>query len=268
MGYFVLLLSMCLVTNSVFASSYAQSDEFRFVNLDDSFLLGEEFSIVFKKMTRQPCPSYDVILMKEGISGSKITYSRQPLCAVSGLVEPYLFSDTFEKLVFFDSIGTYSIKVVLDDKIIDKKIKITNSEYYSSIHPPLKQINSGIALFDVKCSEEKHLVYKYDRMRAACVNGETETELINRGWALLRLGFPDYARADLSSSLCGNYGGKWHPEYDGCRGDITDLQCSLMGGGFVYDLKICYDGICPVDKTYTLCVTNLDLVSGETENEN
>jgi hypothetical protein len=36
-----------------------------------------------------------------------------------------------------------------------------------------------------------------------------------------------------------------------------------MGGEFVDDLKICSDGICPADKTYTLCVTNLDLVSGE-----
>jgi len=41
-----------------------------------------------------------------------------------------------------------------------------------------------------------------------------------------------------------------------------------MGGEFVDNLKICYDGICPVDKTYTLCVTNPDLISGEKENEN
>lgn len=122
-------------------------------------------------------------------------------------------------------------------------------------------------MFDVKCGEEKYIVYKYDRMRAACVDGETETELINRGWALMRLGFPEYTHTDFSSSLCGNYGGKWHPEYEGCRGDISDLQCSLIGGEFVNDLKICYDDICPADKTYTVCVTNPDLISGEKENE-
>jgi hypothetical protein len=32
-----------------------------------------------------------------------------------------------------------------------------------------------------------------------------------------------------------------------------------MGGKFVDNLKICYNEICPEDKTYTLCVTNPDI---------
>lgn len=181
MRYFVILLTLYLVTNTVFASSYAQSDEFRFVNLNDSYLLGEEFSIVFQKITRQPCPSYDVVLMKEGIPESKITYGRQPMCALSGLVEPYLFSGTFEKLEFFDTIGTYSIKVMLDDKTIDKKITIINPEHYSFIPSPLKQIKSRIAIDEIQCRENLVLVQKYDGS-PACVTEPTKEKLVGRGW--------------------------------------------------------------------------------------
>jgi len=137
------------------------------------------------------------------------------------------------------------------------------------LNSPLKQIKSGVSLIDVKCNEGKVKIIKYNRMMVACVNGntESETELIDRGWALLRFALPGMTITEINHSLCNNYEGKWHPEYEGCR-DISDLQCSLMGGEFVDGLKICYDGICPVDKTYTLCVTNLALVSQELENEN
>lgn len=134
---------------------------------------------------------------------------------------------------------------------------------------PLKQIKSGVSLIDVKCNEGKVKVIKYNRMMVACVDGhtESETKLIDRGWALLRFALPGMTMTEINHSLCNNYKGKWHPEYEGCR-DVTDLQCSLMGGKFVDGLKICYDGICPADKTYTLCVTNLDLISREKENKN
>ena len=130
---------------------------------------------------------------------------------------------------------------------------------------PLKQIKSGVSLIDVECNEDKVKVIKYDRMRAACVSEETRDELWGRGWATMRF----YTEEDTSSyALCNNYEGKWHPEYEGCRGEhLTDLQCSLMGGKFVDDLKICHNNICPDDKTYTLCVTNPELIPREKDNE-
>ena len=120
---------------------------------------------------------------------------------------------------------------------------------------PLKQIKSGVALIDVQCSEGKHTVYKYNRMKVACVSEDTQNALWLRGWATMRLISPG---ENISHALCNNYEGKWHPEYDGCR-EVTDLQCSLMGGKFVDGLEICYNEICPEDKTYTLCVTNPDI---------
>jgi hypothetical protein len=127
--------------------------------------------------------------------------------------------------------------------------------YEKPISSPLKQIKSGIPLIDVQCSEGKHPVYKYNRMRVACVSDETEIELITRGWATMRLAMPG---DNISEALCNNYEGKWHAEYEGCR-DVTDLQCSLMGGKFVENLKICFNEICP-DKLHRLCVTNPALI--------
>lgn len=120
---------------------------------------------------------------------------------------------------------------------------------------PLKQIKNGVALIDVTCSEGKVPSYKGDRMRVACVSEDTQNELWSRGWATMRLISPG---DNISHALCNIYEGKWHPKYEGCR-EVTDLQCSLMGGKFVDGLKICYNEICPEDKTYTLCVTNPEI---------
>jgi len=101
---------------------------------------------------------------------------------------------------------------------------------------PLKQVKAGIALVDVQCNEGKHVVYKYDRMRAACLTDEAETQLLKRGWAALRLGLP--ATDDISRDLCNWYGGEMNrgvevpgidvPRY--CDGLKYPLLCSMAGG--------------------------------------
>lgn len=196
MKYFV-ILTMGILINIVFLSSYAQSDEFVFVGLNDSYLLGEEFSIVFQKTTRQPCPSYETSLMKEGIPESEIHYGAIPLCAISGLVEPYLFSGTFEKPEFFDSVGTYLIKITLDNETINKKIQIVYPDF-SYIPPPLKQMQLGIKLAHIICDKDKFAVWNI-HLKPACVYPDTESELIKRGWAKLRLMLP--AGPDPSKEL-------------------------------------------------------------------
>lgn len=114
---------------------------------------------------------------------------------------------------------------------------------------PLKQIKSGVALVDVQCNDGKYPAIRHDRMRVACVSLDTESSLIMRGWATMRLAMPG---DNISEALCNNYGGKWHQEHNGCR-DISDFQCSLIGGKFVDDLKICSNEICP-KRGYTICV--------------
>ena len=138
-----------------------------------------------------------------------------------------------------------------------KNLPIGNKFFSVLAESPLKQIKNGVSLVDVKCNEGKTKVVKHDRMLAACVNSDSEaySKLIDRGWAKMRFHTEEETSAH---ALCNNYQGKWHPEHSGCRGDISDLQCSLIGGTFVDNLKICYNDICPEDKIYTLCVTSSD----------
>ena len=51
---------------------------------------------------------------------------------------------------------------------------------------PLKQIQSGIALIDVKCNNEKISVYKHNRIRVVCVTEDTKNTLFQRGWTLAK----------------------------------------------------------------------------------
>ena len=96
--------------------------------------------------------------------------------------------------------------------------------------PPLKQIKVGVALADIQCNDGKVVVYKHDRMSAACVTQETEGELIfKRGWAVMRLGLP--ATDNLPRDLCGTYDGKWITDHKECE-SISAMQCSLIGGNY------------------------------------
>ena len=97
---------------------------------------------------------------------------------------------------------------------------------YVGFAPPLQQIKAGVALVDIQCNEGKYIVYKSNRMAAACVTADTESELIKRGWALLRLAMYD---VPAEIALCEYYGGNWLDSHNECE-YVSPLQCSLMGG--------------------------------------
>jgi len=123
--YLILLFFISLLGYLQFDYGHADPD-FRFVDLQESYSLNDEFTIQFEKTTMQPCPSYSTTLMKVGSPDSKITYGVEPMCAIPEPVEPYLFSAEFERLEFFDTAGSYMVQVTLDNETIQKKIKITN----------------------------------------------------------------------------------------------------------------------------------------------
>lgn len=49
--------------------------------------------------------------------------------------------------------------------------------------PPLQQLKSGIAIDDIQCKENLHLVIKASNNSPACVTSATREKLIERGWA-------------------------------------------------------------------------------------
>lgn len=119
---------MSLVSLMTLDLVYGEPDDFGFVELNDSYFLGDKITIKFEKITQQPCPSYEISMMKEGFPESMINVGVEPLCATIGHVELYLFSDYLERFEFFNSVGTYIIKVKLDDEIIQKEIEIIDNK--------------------------------------------------------------------------------------------------------------------------------------------
>jgi len=163
--------------------------------------------------------------------------------------------------------GEYTVNVTSEDisTSTDFNVKLNRvgvSLDKNTLLSPLKQIKEGVSLVDVKCNEGKVPAYKYNRMSVACVSLDTESKLVLRGWATMRLAMPD---DNIPQALCNNYEGIWHPEYNACRG-ISDLQCSLIGGHFE-SLRICSGDICP-NKPHSMCVTNPDaLIQSDAESQ-
>ena len=116
--------------------------DFVFVDLQESYFLDEYFDIRFEKTTRQPCPSYNISVQLEGNLKSKIIYGVEPLCSVAGMVEPYLFSTSFDG-ADFDSVGVYLVEIKLDGETIKKKIKILENPA-----PRIFPYGQGILNFD------------------------------------------------------------------------------------------------------------------------
>ena len=112
-------------------------------------------------------------------------------------------------------------------------VMIYQTENLLALSPPLKQIKSGIALSDVKCKEGKHPAYKYDRMLVACVTSSTYGDLIERGWAVLRL--ETRTTSDVGQNLCAWYGGDWDRTSRHCNGLESNLMCTMAGGNVLDD---------------------------------
>lgn len=89
-----------------------------------------------------------------------------------------------------------SMKDISDEYVVTIGISKNSEE---SIVAPLKQINTGVTLMDVKCSEGKQLTYKYNKLRVACVYETILEKLFERGWAL-----PKNQQDELMTSLSGN----------------------------------------------------------------
>ena len=88
------------------------------------------------------------------------------------------------------------MKNISDDYVVTIGISKNSEE---NIVAPLKQINAGVTLMDVKCSEGKQLTYKYNKLRVACVYETILEKLFERGWAL-----PKNQQDELMTSLSRN----------------------------------------------------------------
>ena len=142
-------------------------------------------------------------------------------------------------------------KFLIIPLILSIGIVFLASDQQVMVDPPLKQIKAGVALVDVICNEGKVPAYKYNAMSVACVSLDTESQLVKRGWALMRLHMYD---VDPSKALCDRYQGTWLEEHRECE-YVSQDQCSLMGGEF----REC-ESACRHDPTAEICTLQCVIV--------
>ncbi len=77
---------------------------------------------------------------------------------------------------------------VLVNEIIQDLESTTGEKLSYSIEKlsPLKQIKSGILPKDVKCNDDRQIVFKKSTGNPACVKLETAQRLVNIGWAIIQ----------------------------------------------------------------------------------
>ncbi len=75
-------------------------------------------------------------------------------------------------------------KITYDPCLIDYSAKNKDGlDWFSIFYPaPLKQIESGLSLHEIKCKNHLELIQRQDGS-PACVKPETKIKLIERGWA-------------------------------------------------------------------------------------
>lgn len=77
-------------------------------------------------------------------------------------------------------LGSYYLTTNEDDGVCD----VIHNPPHSYIIPPLKQIKSGIASWDVECKDGLTLMFKPVDKKPVCVTGDTAHRLLERHWSL------------------------------------------------------------------------------------
>ncbi len=169
--------------------------------------------------TNDHLPDYE----KEGIHFEKISSTFKNISLESN--DSQFFEIELRPL----KTGNYNLRIIaLTDSYLDIDGGMTIIVKELS---PLKQIKNGVALANVQCHDEKRVIYKHDRMSAACVTSSTYGDLIERGWAALRL--ETDATTDVGQNLCKLYGGDWDRWSRHCDGLESNLMCTMAGGNIL-----------------------------------
>jgi hypothetical protein len=198
MKYFVLLLTIVGFAGSAFALTdepiISQTSSH---NSENMLVSGESFAINLHQTVE-----FDSLRMEfSGIEDSRCP--SDVLCVWEGQASLtfLIYDDTENQAITFTTgkvmtayVGPYEIKL-LDIEPYPTSTKDISEQYVATVSiskskkenitAPLKQIDTGVALVDVKCNDGKHPAYKYNRMMVACVSEETLEKLIKRGWAKL-----------------------------------------------------------------------------------
>ncbi|MCV0413224.1 hypothetical protein [Nitrosarchaeum sp.] len=112
--------------------------------------------------------------------------------------------------------------------------------YESKFAPPLKQIQSGVPFSNIACNDTKTRIFKYSAMSVSCVNPDTVSKLIQRGWTKI---IPIESEIKSSSSFLVTHNNSKYPTWYSIYGAvINSIQKEKDAGYLNIKLKSSHDG--------------------------
>ena len=214
MKYFVILLifagSAMLVPNAFGLcdslpcdnSPMQLEENFKFINFSYFNTVGEPLQFIIEKPSDRNCNSYDAkITDDEGnfILSWGADISCDPVI-FSSLVQTKIGYNENKPIIINES-GKYYLEVAFVDAITKREFVVRHNQggggsLDRTVYPipfdvpsPHEQMKLGIKLGHVICDKDKTPVWNTHN-KPACVFPDTESELLSRGWAKLRLMLP------------------------------------------------------------------------------
>ena len=145
----------------------------------------DELQLKFSDVEDSRCPS-DVTCVWEGqailtFDVGNYTHN-ESFSFVTGRVTTH-YVGSYE--ITLNGIAPYptSMRDISEEYVAKLTISENNLEH---LPPPLKQINTGIALNNIQCNAGKVLIIKHSGLGGACVYEDSLPKLIQRGWVLAK----------------------------------------------------------------------------------
>ena len=214
MKYFIILL---IFAGSAMLAPYAfvlcdslpcdgsaiQSEEkYQFMDFSYANIIGEPIKFVLEKTSHSHCNSYNAKITDE----DKNQIWSEGVLALCDPPNPILITSQIkigyneDNPIIINESGKYYLEVELDNILTKREFVVrqnhTGITLDRTVYPvpfdmpsPHKQMELGIKLGHIICDKDKVPVWN-THYKPACVFSDTESELIKRGWAKLRLMLP------------------------------------------------------------------------------
>jgi len=183
-------------------NSPIQSEEkYQFIDFSYANTIGEPIQFILEKTRDRNCNSYNAKITDDDgnfILGWGAEISCDPVIVSSPVQTKIGYGEN--KPIIINESGKYYLEVEFIDTFIKQEFTVrqnhgggtldrTDYSIPFDMPSPHKQMELGIKLGHIICDKDKSPVWN-THYKPACVFSDTESELIKRGWAKLRLLLP------------------------------------------------------------------------------
>jgi len=171
--------------------SFEENYKIEILGLKDEYTVGEEYSFYFViSGYGHYCANYQASYPDE--NGNIMHVGAEVFCAPEKSMHEFKINPLEQRGTLGNTgikkSGTYTVTVTFEKPnkyyptTISKEFRVVESTENFNKLSPLKQIEAGITIEEIKCKDNLRLILKTGNNSPACVKPETLPKLIKRGW--------------------------------------------------------------------------------------